>query len=228
MKVLIILIFMSCIVTAGAQAEFKIGVAENYIAITPSIVDDFIELYERANIKDVTVHVFPGGRMLGLAQQGQIDAVEARFKSAMRDFDLIAVDAPIYLELKQYAWGHKDADIQITRPEDFAEFEVLGSRDNRYSVELADQHNFEIASSSEVALNMLKLGRVDLLIMSDVELGVFVRSGLIQPDMLEPKSGVLTSEWLYHFVHPRHADKVEVLAETIKTLQQEGRFQIGK
>lgn len=222
-RILLIILIASLLPTASAQ--FRVGISDEYVALEGYIINDFQELYQRAGITEASIETMPGGRILGLAKENRLDAIDARIISSFVDTDYLAIKVPIYLEVGMYAYRRANSDIEIRSTEDLANHRVLIVRHTKWSQDLLKNNKkIEFAPSAESSFQMLAAHRADVIILTDFEYQTYIAQGFITADEVVPTGPALTSDWLYHFVHRRHADKVELLEGIIRDMKSEGKF----
>jgi ABC-type amino acid transport substrate-binding protein len=85
-----------------------------------------------------------------------------------------------------------------------------------------DKANIVTLSDPEQSLKMLQAKRIDLFIAgTQIEDSAFMKSGAYDDVKLV---GIVETKVLYPWLHKRHENLVQRLADTLKTMKSEGQF----
>ena len=215
-------LLMTALLTSPLQAEIKVAIDEEYVKLGPYIIDDFIKAYKLANIP-ASFTVLPGSRAIALANVGEYDALDARFKNTDPVKNMIAVDVPIYLQSTYYAWGiGRETNLDSEALKDTT---LAASRASAFAQDLAGKgYTIVFVANEETALKMVLAGRVQAALYSDYVFNQQKAAGIT--GRAKAVSVPLYSEWLYHHVHKSHADLVPALEAAIRKLQDQGLFSL--
>ncbi|WP_196161492.1 ABC transporter substrate-binding protein [Reinekea sp. G2M2-21] len=208
------------LLSGALQAEIKVAIDEEYVKLAPYIIDDLIEAYKLANIP-ASFTVLPGSRAIALANVGEYDALDARFKNTEPVKNMIAIDVPIYLQNAYYAWGMgKETNLDSEALKDMT---ISASRASAFAQDLASKgYTIVFVANEETALKMVLAGRVQAALYSDYIFNQQKAAGIT--GRAKAVSAPLYSEWLYHHVHKSHADLVPALEAAIRELKGQGLF----
>ena len=170
----------------------------------------------------------PGERAMIDANQGAVDGEAARIMNIDRGKypNLIRVPYPI-LTMKDGAYAI-DGSIKIdgwksleSKPYTVGLLKGIKSVEQRLQRYIDETHIVTL-SDVEQCLKMLMAKRIDVFIAgTQIEDSVFMRSGAYN----EVKCvGIVESKVLYPWLHKRHQDLVQPLADTLRKMKSEGRL----
>jgi len=170
----------------------------------------------------------PGERAMIDANQGIVDGEAGRISNIDRKkyTNLIMVPYPI-VTMKDGAYS-TDHSIKINGWESLAGKPYrVGLLKGIKSVEqklalYIDKANIVTLSDVEQCIKMLQAKRIDLFIVgTQLEDSAYMQSGAYKE---VKRVGIVETKVLYPWLHKRHKNLVERLAETLETMKSEGRF----
>lgn len=219
-----LLMIFTLILAAHANAEFKVAIDQTYEKLAPYVMEDFKEAYQRIGI-EAQLHYLPGERAVQMAKSGNYQALDMRFLNADLLTELVAVDEPLFVTAKVYAYRKKGSDIFIDSISQLNEYAIAYAQTTQYRKTLKalnpDQKEV-IAHDFNALLKLLRYDRVELILLSDVLYKHYSKQDLTND--IEPASTALFEENMYHLIHKDHQDLAPKLKAEIQKMKLEGKF----
>jgi len=170
----------------------------------------------------------PGERAMIDANQGIVDGEAGRISNIdkIKYANLIMVPYPI-VTMKDGAYA-TDHSININgweslvgKPYRVGLIKGIKSVEQKLPL-YVDKANIVTLSDPEQSLKMLQAKRIDLFIAgTQIEDSAFMKSGAYDDVKLV---GIVETKVLYPWLHKRHENLVQRLADTLKTMKSEGQF----
>lgn len=188
----------------------------------------FDEIFARSGLSYRFVST-PGARALVGANDGTYDGDAARTVSAVKKFpNLVTVPEPVITVV--FAGVSLGKRLVLRTPEDFRNYSVGYIRGWEIAEHLfSDYENIEVLRSPDLLMNMLAQGRIDVAFLTLAPAFHIARTA-DQTTGQDPRlTDLKISEFrvhhdLYIHLNRQHADLVPVLANALKSMKADGRY----
>ena len=217
--------FAACIVlllVGTALAQDTVSLTRPQGAAVQQVAEPLLrEIYRRAGLK-LTVTSRPNLRTILEINAGNFDGEVARIYSyGERHPTLVRVE-PAFYQLNTATYARAGSIVSIKSKEDLKKYRVGIARGVQHAADAtAGLESVEVAPDSITLFLMLKAGRFDLAVDSEVN-GLYAMGKLGIRDI--DKRTVLSRQDLYHYLHERNKDLAPVLGAVIEKMVKSGEL----
>ena len=181
------------------------------------------EAYEKIGIQ-ITYKEFPALRALDMANS-QFDAEVGRTPAYIKQYDQLETVPVNLMDFNLNVYSH-DPNIRIRSFDDLQQYVIARRRGVKLlDIKLAEHPNCIVVESTDQIIELLSIGRIDLVIGVEVDFEYAVKS-LLDEGRHVDKIYVHTvlSNPIHHPIHKRNADLIPDLSKALQDMVDQGRF----
>jgi|SaaInlStandDraft_7_1057024.scaffolds.fasta_scaffold04595_3 polar amino acid transport system substrate-binding protein len=180
-----------------------------------------IEAYRRTG-HEIEVIGFPGARAISEANRGNSDGEVVRLKRVLKDFPNLRVVPEPLLEVET-SIASKNHQIKVTGWETVNNYSATTVRGYKSIEKRLQAQSANFTNSVDSALRMLQFDRVEILVLSKLDLRLGLKN-FNYPDIkiIEPS---ISKVLLFHMLHKSRAALIPAVSKALTGMKADGTYQ---